>query len=115
MPRRVFRAHRLAAISTQADRGGPPAPRRLAVYWCAGDHRTAVPFAADVEAPLQWLCYSCGAPAGPERGDAPLAVRPRVFPRSSYEFLMMRRTEADGDRLLAEAVAALRRQRRVSR
>jgi RNA polymerase-binding protein len=115
MPRRSLRANRLVTTSNQIDRGAKPAPRRDARYWCAHDHLTTVPFAADVEPPEQWLCYACGGLAGPERGAVPVAVRPRVFPRTPYEFLRMRRTEADGDRLLAEAVADLRRRRRSAR
>jgi RNA polymerase-binding protein len=113
MPRRPLRGKQLAAPSNQVDRGAPPVPRRKAEYWCAHDHLTTVPFAADVEAPEEWLCYACGRPAGPERGAAPISERQRVFPRTPYEFLMMRRTEAEGDVLLAEAVADLRRRRRT--
>jgi hypothetical protein len=36
-----------------------------------------------------------------------VATRPRFFPRTPYEFLMMRRTVEDGERILAEALAAL--------
>lgn len=111
--RAAVRGSRLATTSNQVDRGAPVAPRRRVEYWCANDHVTSIPFAADADVPTQWLCYSCGGPAGPERGSAPLAVRPRVFPRTPYEFLMMRRTEADADRLLAEAVVALRRRRKI--
>lgn len=83
-------------------------------YWCARDHLTLVRFAADAAAPADWSCDDCGGPAELERGTAPAAARPRVFPRTPYEFLMMRRTEADGERLLAEALADLRRRRRQS-
>ena len=111
MSRRPLRASRLVVASNQADRGAKPAPRRDATYWCAKDHVTTVPFAAEIEPPEQWLCYVCGGLAGPERGAAPVAERARVFPRTPYEFLRMRRTEEEGDVLLAEAVAALRRRR----
>jgi len=112
MARRSLRAKRLVSPSNQTDRGAASAPRRNAEYWCATDHLTTVPFAADIDPPEQWLCTKCGAPAGGERGSAPSSARPRVFPRTPYEFLMMRRTVAEGDRLLAEAVADLRRRRR---
>jgi hypothetical protein len=111
--RRSIRASRLVTPSNQADRGARPAPHRTAEFWCAGDHLTSVPFAAEVELPAQWLCHTCGAPAGPIRGSAPETVRQRVFPRTPYEFLMMRRSESDADRLLAEAVTDLRRRRRT--
>jgi hypothetical protein len=111
MTRRALRAKRLVTPSNQTDRGAAPAARRNAEYWCAIDHLTMVPFAADIEPPDQWLCTKCGAPAGVERGSAPTPPRPRVFPRTPYEFLMMRRTAAEGEQLLAEAVADLRRRR----
>jgi hypothetical protein len=38
-----------------------------------------------------------------------MAARPRFFPRTPYEFLMMRRTVEDGERVLSEALAAMRR------
>lgn len=111
MPRYPLRGNRLVETSTQVDRGAALVARCNARYWCARDHLTTVPFAADVEPPEQWLCYSCGAPAAPDRGVAPVAMRPRVFPRTPYEFLMMRRSQADAERLLSEAVADLRRRR----
>jgi hypothetical protein len=107
-----MRASRLASVSNQVDRGAPSAPRLRAEYWCSNDHSTVVPFAADIEPPAEWLCYRCGSPAVSERGTAPIATRPRIFPRTPYGFLMMRRTEADGDRLLEEAVRELRKNRR---
>lgn len=113
---RRLRANRLASVSNQVDRGAALASRRETQYWCARDHVTKVPFAEDADPPEQWLCYACGAPAGLTRGTPPPAlVRPRVFPRTPHEFLMMRRTEEDGDRLLAEAVAELRRRRRAAK
>lgn len=114
MSRRALRASRLVTASNQTDRGAKLAARQHAEYWCVNDHLTRVPFAADAELPEEWLCYQCGTPAGPERGAPPTTVRQRVFPRTPYEFLMMRRTEADGERLLAEAMADLRRRRRQS-
>jgi hypothetical protein len=104
-----MRGNRLTAVSNQVDRGAAPVPRRRVDYWCASDHQSSPAFAADVEAPTEWPCQVCGAPAALERGTAPAAARQRIFPRTPYEFLMMRRTEADGDRILAEARAAMRR------
>lgn len=102
------RGTRLVAASTQVDRGVAPVARRATDYWCHADHRTSVAFAADIDPPGDWPCRVCGGPSSLDRGSAPAAVRPRFFPRTPYEFLMMRRTEADGERILAEALAAMR-------
>lgn len=109
--RPAVRGTRLVAATNQVDRGAELAPRRVANYWCAADHRTSAAFAADVEPPLEWPCRVCSGPSGLERGTAPVAIRPRFFPRTPYEFLMMRRTVEDGERILAEALAAMRKGR----
>jgi hypothetical protein len=103
-----LRASRLVASSSQVDRGSQPVARRVANYWCAADHRTSAAFAADVEPPAEWSCRVCSGPSGLERGTAPKATRPRFFPRTPYEFLMMRRTAEDGERILTDALAAMR-------
>jgi hypothetical protein len=104
-----MRGNRLAALSNQVDRGAPPSPRHVVDYWCAADHKSAPVFAADVESPAEWPCHVCGSPAVMQRGAAPPAARPKIFPRTPYEFLMMRRTDEDGERILAEAIAAMRK------
>src|SRR5581483_204364 len=107
--RSAVRGTRLVATSNQVDRGAPVAARRVAEYWCGADHLTSAVFAADVEPPEEWACRVCGRPSTPERGTASLVTRPRFFPRTPYEFLMMRRTVEDGERILAEALAAMRK------
>lgn len=103
-----LRGSRLVTASNQVDRGAELFARRVADYWCAGDHQTSAAFAADIEPPENWPCRVCGGPSSMERGAAPVSVRPRFFPRTPYEFLMMRRTAEDGERVLTEALAAMR-------
>lgn len=110
--RAVVRASRFVSPSNQVDRGAELAPRRVVDYWCAADHHTSTLFAAAAEPPAEWPCGACDGPATTARGTAPVGSRPTVFPRTPYEFLMMRRTVADGERLLAEALTALRQRRR---
>ncbi|MDQ1685984.1 MAG: hypothetical protein QOC82_2721 [Frankiaceae bacterium] len=102
------RGARLVSPTTQVDRGGPLAARRVSDYWCAEDHRTSAAFAADVDPPNEWQCRVCSGPSALERGTAPTALAPKFCPRTPYEFLMMRRTEADGQLILADALAAMR-------
>lgn len=104
-----MRGNRLTSVSNQVDRGAAPVARRAVDYWCAADHKSSPTFAADVAAPDEWQCQVCGGPSALEHGVAPAASRPRIFPRTPYEFMMMRRTVEDGDRILAEAVAAMRK------
>ena len=113
--RAVVRASRFVTPSNQVDRGAELAARRVVDYWCAADHHTSTPFAADAEPPANWPCRTCDGPATTVRGTAPARSRPAVFPRTPYEFLMMRRTVEDGERLLAEALTALRQRRRPGR
>jgi hypothetical protein len=98
----------LVAASSQVDRGAEPVARVIADYWCAADHRTSAVFAADVAPPAEWSCRVCSGPSALDRGTAPVRTRPRFFPRTPYEFLMMRRTVEDGERVLADALAAIR-------
>jgi len=112
MRRSTMRATRPSgAPSTQVDRGGPLAARNHVAYWCVSDHTTMVAFEAAAEAPPSWDCATCGAPAQIERGIATAATRQRVFPRTPYEFLMMRRTPEEGEELLAVALADVKRRR----
>jgi hypothetical protein len=101
----------MATTSNQVDRGAELMPRRIVDYWCAADHRTSAPFATDVEPPDVWSCRVCSGSSVQERGSAQVEIRPRFFPRTPYEFLMMRRTVEDGERILAEALTAMRQGR----
>ena len=106
-----LRASRLARPTDQVDRGAPLAARHDVTYWCADDHDTSVTLSLDADVPEEWDCGRCGGPASTDRGGAERAGRTRWFPRTPYEFLMMRRSPEDGERLLAEALAAMRKGR----
>jgi len=111
----AVRGSRLTKPTDQVDRGAPLAERRSVTYWCADDHGTAVTFAVEAETPAAWDCVRCGGPASPDRGTAGPAAPTRWFPRTPYEFLMMRRTPEEGERLLEEALDALRERRQSRR
>ena len=110
--RAIVRASRFVTPSNQVDRGAQLAPRRVVDYWCAADHHTSIPFAAEADPPGEWACGACSGPATTVRGAAPARFLPRVLSRTPYELLMMRRTVADGERLLTDALSALRARRR---
>ena len=105
MARSSIRASRISGTpTTEVDRGGVLAPRAEVQYWCAGDHVSTPTFAAEAAPPEEWDCVQCGAPAKQLRGTAIPMGRQAAFHRTPYEFLMMRRTEEDGEKLLAEAL-----------
>jgi hypothetical protein len=80
-------------------------------YWCIARHRTVARFVASAEVPDEWSCAVCSRPAG-RSPDAPPTPPPTgVFPKTPYEFLLMRRTIEDGERLLDDALEQLRRRR----
>ena len=106
-----LRASRLARPTDQVDRGAPLAERHDVTYWCADDHETVLTLALEADVPSTWDCDRCSGPASTDRGTALPAGPTRWFPRTPYEFLMMRRSPEDGERILAEALAALRRHR----
>lgn len=104
-----MRGQRLAGTqSAEIDRGAELARRQESTYWCGNDHETTVTFAAEVEAPEDWECTTCGAPAALARGSAPTSAPPPPTYRTPYEYLLMRRTPEEGERLLEEALDRLR-------
>ena len=109
MARSSIRASRISGTPTsEVDRGGELAPRGQVEYWCSADHVTTPTFAAEASPPDAWDCAACGAPATQLRGSALPRGRQAAFHRTPYEFLMMRRTEEDGEKLLTEALEKLR-------
>jgi hypothetical protein len=82
---------------------------RLVSFWCPSGHTTTVRLAADVGVPERWPCGRCAEAAGPDKDRPP----PRSAPpppnggRTPLEYLLMRRSPEDGERLLAEALERL--------
>jgi hypothetical protein len=115
--RTVLRGGRLGgAAGSEVDRGGPVEPRRTVSYWCDAMHESRPQFALDVEPPETWECHICGQPAGVDREAPPPPLRMAgAAHKTPYEFLMMRRTPAEGEKLLAEALESLQARRTESR
>jgi hypothetical protein len=116
MNRGAIRGSRMtgpSAGSVEVDRGGR-ADRAQVEFWCAHDHCSTVVFSADAELPEAWTCQACGETAARDRGTAAHPTHRSGAPhKTPYEFMMMRRTPADGERLLAEALRKLRAERTV--
>lgn len=89
---------------------GEMAPRVVVSFWCAQGHETTPSFAAEAAIPDLWDCQRCGYPAGRDRDNPP--APPRIEPYKTHlAYVKERRSDADGEALLAEALEALRRER----
>jgi hypothetical protein len=110
MAERVLRGSRLGAISYETDLGIELAPRSTTTYDCPQGHMTVVPFSDEAEIPFTWECRTCGATAERRDGDQPVvkAVKP---PRTHWDMLLERRSEADLEEVLNERLALLRASR----
>jgi hypothetical protein len=87
-----------------------PAPRRPVTYWCARRHKLEILLAAEAQPPENWDCPRCGEPAGLDPDNPPVPARSTPY-KSHLDYLKERRSDADGEAILAEALAALRQRR----
>jgi hypothetical protein len=76
-------------------------------FWCAAGHHTRVIFAQTAEIPESWDCQGCGRPAGRDRDNPPAAV-PTAPYKTHLAYVRERRSDADAEVLLAEALRKLR-------
>jgi hypothetical protein len=108
-----IRGSRLTGLGNSAadiERGVELAARRIITYWCPSDHVTKVVFSDDdgTILPDEWQCSRCPEVATKERGTATASGRRIDGPhKTPYEFMMMRRTAAEGEQLLEEALRKL--------
>jgi len=90
----------------EAERG-EAAPRIWVSFWCANKHETRPSFATDAAIPDTWECPRCGNPAGQNEQAPPNP--PRVEPYKTHlAYVKERRSDSDGEAILAEALARLR-------
>ena len=61
-------------------------------------------FAAEVDAAAAWDCPRCGWPAGQDEANPPGARRAEPY-KSHLAYVKERRSDADGEAILAEALA----------
>lgn len=110
MADRALRGSRLGAVSYETEYGAEPAPKNVQSYRCARDHVFSVPFSEEAEIPSTWECRLDGLDALLINGPAPdeKKVKP---PRTHWDMLMERRTEADLEEVLNERLEVLRAKR----
>jgi hypothetical protein len=89
---------------------GEQAARQEVTYWCANAHMTEPSFAADVQPPQLWDCPRCGLPAGQDEQAPPAPPRAEPY-KTHLAYVKERRSDADGEAILAEALARLRQRR----
>jgi hypothetical protein len=92
----------------EAERGDA-APRHRVSFYCARGHETTPSFADDAAIPEIWDCPTCGYPAGrdPENPPTPAKVEPY---KTHLAYVKERRSDGDGDAILAEALERLKGQ-----
>ncbi|SEM59126.1 RNA polymerase-binding protein RbpA [Streptacidiphilus jiangxiensis] len=86
---------------------GDLAPRTSVSFYCGNGHKTQLSFAIEAELPQTWDCPRCGLPAGldPEAAPVPEGHAPYM---THMGYVRQRRTQEEGEVLLAEALAKLR-------
>ena len=103
----AIRGSRVGAGPMGEAERGEAAPRVWVSFWCANKHETRPSFATDAAIPDTWECPRCGNPAGQNEQAPPKP--PRVEPYKTHlAYVKERRSDSDGEAILAEALARLR-------
>lgn len=89
---------------------GETAARTVVSFWCSNGHETRSSFAVDAELPGTWDCPRCGLPANTDQKNPPPAKRTEPY-KTHLAYVKERRSDADGEALLDEALAKLRAKR----
>jgi hypothetical protein len=106
----AIRGSRVGSSPMRPDERSEPAPRREVTYFCAAGHAAEVRFAAEVAPPETWDCPRCGQPAGLDREKPPGRMRAEPY-KSHLAYVKERRSDEDGEKILAEALAKVRQRR----
>ena len=105
----AIRGSRVGAGPMGEAERGDSAPRHRVAFWCANGHETRPSFATEAAVPETWDCPRCGLPAGQDRENPPAA--PKIEPYKTHlAYVKERRSDADGEAILNEALAKLRDQ-----
>ena len=92
----------------EAERGDA-APRHRVTFYCANGHETRPSFATEAAVPDSWDCPRCGLPAGRDKDNPPAAPKAEPY-KTHLAYVKERRSDADGEAILNEALAKLREQ-----
>ena len=103
----AIRGSRVGAGPMGEAERGEAAPRQRVTYFCANRHETLISFAVEAVVPDSWDCPRCGLPAALDQENPP--PPPKIEPYKTHlAYVRERRSDADGEAILAEALAKLR-------
>jgi len=103
----AIRGSRVGAGPMGEAERGDAAPRHRVAFYCANGHETRPSFATEAAVPTEWDCPRCGLPAGRDKENPPAA--PKIEPYKTHlAYVKERRSDADGEAILNEALAKLR-------
>ena len=103
----AIRGSRVGAGPMGEAERGEPAGRRNISYWCTRGHESRPSFADEADPPEWWDCPRCGLPAGQDRENPPAPPKNEPY-KTHLAYVKERRSQADGEAILAEALAKLR-------
>jgi hypothetical protein len=103
----AIRGSRVGAGPMGEAERGESAPRLRVSFWCSNGHETQPSFARDAQVPDTWDCPRCGFPAGQDQDNPPDPPRTEPY-KTHLAYVRERRSDADGEAILAEALAKLR-------
>lgn len=106
----AIRGSRVGAGPMGEAERGDSAPRVRISFWCANMHETQPSFASEAAIPETWDCPRCGFPAGQSRESPPGAPRSEPY-KTHLAYVKERRSDADGEAILGEALSKLREER----
>jgi len=103
----AIRGSRVGAGPMGEAERGDSAPRQRIRFWCANAHETRPSFAEEAAIPETWDCPRCGNPAGRDKDNPPAPPRNEPY-KTHLAYVRERRSAADGEAILQEALARLR-------
>jgi hypothetical protein len=106
----AIRGTRVGSCPMGESERGESAARTVVSFWCSNGHETRPSFAVDADIPPTWDCPRCGLPANTDEKNPPPAKRTEPY-KTHLAYVKERRSDADGEALLDEALAKLRAKR----
>ncbi|ACU76292.1 electron transport protein [Catenulispora acidiphila DSM 44928] len=107
MARTGIRGSRIGAGPRGENERGLSVARIAVTFWCAIGHSTSPVFAATAEVPVTWDCHDCNRPAGRDPENPPALIPTAPF-KSHLAYVRERRSDADAEAILSEALTRLR-------
>lgn len=108
----AIRGTRIGAGPIGESERGESAPRRRISYWCANGHEAQPSFSMDADIPDEWDCPRCGLPGGQDEQNPPEARRTEPY-KTHLAYVKERRSDSDGEAILADALERLRQRRQI--